>query len=246
MQITFLGPIRPYSYCFVYRMCTQVIEGSFLFCETNLERLEQGCMPFNEHASARKYIYVVFCGRMTLNQKEISLQCAEIDTKVLTVFLTWFVEQSEHPAFKNLMAPADYPSQSFWKIQTLQTILMMSRMLQRRFFMMNWHSSLLQGCTRLAKIRLCNKQHFFCGYDEFHHAYIAWSCQRLCNCERSKIRKRMPRAVSIWSLWTLWEQRITNYSRRNVQELLPTIFAAIYEGGFFNDSKTHAQSHGEL
>ena len=38
MQITFLGPIRPYSYCFVYRMCTQVIEGSFLFCETNLER----------------------------------------------------------------------------------------------------------------------------------------------------------------------------------------------------------------
>ena len=54
-------------------------------------------------------IYAVLCGRMTLKQKEIFRQRAEIDTKVLTALLTWFIKHSGHPAYKDLTVPAECP-----------------------------------------------------------------------------------------------------------------------------------------
>ena len=46
---------------------------------------------------------------MTLKQKEIARQRAQIDTKVLTALLTWFIEQSGHPAFKNMTVSSECP-----------------------------------------------------------------------------------------------------------------------------------------
>ena len=43
-----------------------------------------------KHANLQ--IYAVLCGRMTLKQKEIARQRAQIDTKVLTTLLTGFIE----------------------------------------------------------------------------------------------------------------------------------------------------------
>ena len=54
-------------------------------------------------------IYAVLCGHITLKQKEIARQRAEIDTKVLTALLTWFIKQSGHPAYKDLTVPAECP-----------------------------------------------------------------------------------------------------------------------------------------
>ena len=54
-------------------------------------------------------IYAMLCGHMTLKQKEIARQRAEIDMKVFTALLTWFIEQSGHPAYKDLTVPAEYP-----------------------------------------------------------------------------------------------------------------------------------------
>ena len=51
----------------------------------------------------------MLCGHMTLKQKEITRQRAEIDTKVLTVVLTWCIEQSGHPAYKDLTVPVECP-----------------------------------------------------------------------------------------------------------------------------------------
>ena len=62
-----------------------------------------------QRTHANPQIYAVLCGRMTLKQKEIARQKAEIDTRVLTALLTWFIEQSGHPAYKDLTVPAECP-----------------------------------------------------------------------------------------------------------------------------------------
>ena len=46
---------------------------------------------------------------MTLKQKEIARQRAQVDAKMLTALLTWFIEQSGHPAYKDLTVPAECP-----------------------------------------------------------------------------------------------------------------------------------------
>ena len=58
---------------------------------------------------ANPQIYAVLCGRMTLKQKEIARQRDTLDSRVLTALLTWFIEQSGHPGYKNLRVPAECP-----------------------------------------------------------------------------------------------------------------------------------------
>ena len=118
---------------------------------------------------------------------------------------------------------------------------MRSRTSQRRLHLRARHSILLQERTQLAKFCLRDKRQICHGYDELHHVFIACSWWRVCKFERTKVRKRMPRAVSVWSWRIFWEQRNTNITRRNVQALLPTISTSIHEGRFFTGSKTHAQ-----
>lgn len=58
---------------------------------------------------ANLQIYAVLCGRMTLKQNEIARQQASLDTRVLTVLLTWFIKQSGHQGYKHLRVPAECP-----------------------------------------------------------------------------------------------------------------------------------------
>ena len=97
----FLSPKRPYGYCFAYSGgAHKSLRGHFFFYETDLEAVG-GAMHAIQQTHAVPQIYAVLCGRMTLKQKEIARQRAEVDTKVLTTLLTWFIEQSGYQAYKS-------------------------------------------------------------------------------------------------------------------------------------------------
>ena len=63
------------------------MKGHFFFYETNLEAVG-GAMHAIQQKHTNPQIYVVLCGRMTLKQKEIARQRAQIDTQMLTALLT--------------------------------------------------------------------------------------------------------------------------------------------------------------
>ena len=56
-----------------------------------------------------EHIYVVLCGRMTAEQKEIVRTRAVINTQLFIDILTWFVTKSGHKDYKNTTIPEKCP-----------------------------------------------------------------------------------------------------------------------------------------
>ena len=83
MLCAFLSPTRPYGYCFAYSGgAHKSLRGHFFFYKTDLEAVG-ATMHDIQRTHDNPQIYAVLCGRMTLKQKEIARQKAEIDTRVL-------------------------------------------------------------------------------------------------------------------------------------------------------------------
>ena len=59
--------------------------------------------------NAHKNIFVVLCGRMTPDQKQIVRREAEMDTQVFLNLLNWFIKESGHPAYRELTPPEQCP-----------------------------------------------------------------------------------------------------------------------------------------
>ncbi len=55
-------------------------------------------------------IFCMCCGRFTPEQRQIVKRRCEIDTRLYIALYKWFVEESGHPAFKNLPLPKDIPA----------------------------------------------------------------------------------------------------------------------------------------
>ena len=108
-----LSPVRPYGYIFAYTGGSQKsIQGNFQFFELDHNRLGAVIAHLNQ-AGISEHIYVVLCGRMTIEQKQIVRLRAKIDTQLFMDILTWFVKESGHPGYSNTLIPEECPQPLF-------------------------------------------------------------------------------------------------------------------------------------
>ena len=108
-----LSPVRPYGYIFAYTGGSQKsIQGNFQFFELDHNRLGAVIAHLNQ-AGISEHIYVVICGRMTIEQKQIVRLRAKIDTQLFIDILTWFVKESGHPGYSNTLIPEECPQPLF-------------------------------------------------------------------------------------------------------------------------------------
>ncbi len=56
-----------------------------------------------------EHIYYVLCGRMTPDQKRIVREQSTLDTQLFIDIMTWFVQKSGHPGFKDTSIPDECP-----------------------------------------------------------------------------------------------------------------------------------------
>ena len=108
-----LSPVRPYGYIFAYTGGSQKsIQGNFQFFELDHNRLGAVIAHLNQ-SGISEHIYVVLCGRMTIEQKQIVRLRAKIDTQLFIDILTWFVKESGHPGYSNTLIPEECPQPIF-------------------------------------------------------------------------------------------------------------------------------------
>jgi len=104
-----LSPIRPYGYIFAYTGGSQKsVQGNFQFFELDHNRLGAVMSHLNQ-TGISEHIYVVLCGRMTIEQKQIVRLRAKIDTQLFIDILTWFIKESGHPGYSNRVIPEECP-----------------------------------------------------------------------------------------------------------------------------------------
>jgi hypothetical protein len=60
-------------------------------------------------AGIREHIYCVLCGRMTPVQKQIVCRRSKVNTQLCIDILTWFVQHSGHPGYRNTAIPDNCP-----------------------------------------------------------------------------------------------------------------------------------------
>jgi hypothetical protein len=80
----------------------------YQFFEMDQNRLG-GVMNQLNKAGIGEHIYCVLCGRMTPVQKQIVRKRSKVNTQLCIDILTWFVQQSGHPGYKNSSIPDDCP-----------------------------------------------------------------------------------------------------------------------------------------
>ena len=103
-----IAPVRPHAWIFSYTGGqNQKIRGNYQFFEANLAQMGGVFSHLNEHHINQ--ILCVLSGAMTPKQKELARQQAEIDTKLYLGLLTWFIEESGHPAYENIPVPTECP-----------------------------------------------------------------------------------------------------------------------------------------
>ena len=61
-------------------------------------------------SGAGKNVYVVLCGRMTPEQKNIVSRKAEMDTDMVMDLLTWFINESGHQGYSEVTPPDECPN----------------------------------------------------------------------------------------------------------------------------------------
>ena len=100
-----MAPVRTYGYVFAYSEGSQKsIKGNFHFFEMDQNRLGAVMTHLNQ-AGIGEHIYVVLCGRMTPEQKQIVRMRAVINTQLFIDILTWFVTKSGHKGYENTTIP---------------------------------------------------------------------------------------------------------------------------------------------
>ena len=104
-----LAPTRAYGYTFAYFGGAQKsLEGHYTFYEVDQNHVGS---VINEYQStgANPHIYVVHGGRLTPSQKKIIKTKTEMNTKLYTAYMTWFIKQSGHRGFKDVTVPEECP-----------------------------------------------------------------------------------------------------------------------------------------
>ena len=106
----YLAPIRPYGYIFAYSGGShKAIQGHVQYFEMDQSNVG-GVMKYLDPEGVGKTIFAMICGRMTPEQKKIVRKRTTINTKVYMDLLSWFIQDSGHPGFKDLPLPEDIQS----------------------------------------------------------------------------------------------------------------------------------------
>jgi hypothetical protein len=100
-----LAPVRPYGCVFSYSGgAQQSIIGNYQFFEMDQNKIG-GVMNQLNKSGFGKNIYCVLCGRMTPDQKKIVRERSKVNTQLFIDIMTWFVQESGHPGFKDVPIP---------------------------------------------------------------------------------------------------------------------------------------------
>ncbi len=82
------------------------LRGNYQYFEMDQNRLG-GVMNQLNQQGIGKHIYSVLCGRMTPDQKQIVCKPAKVDTQLFIDVMTWFIQESGHPGYKETSIPED-------------------------------------------------------------------------------------------------------------------------------------------
>ena len=105
----FLAPIRPYGFVTAFSGGShRSVHGHYQYFEMNQAHVG-GVMNHLDPTGAGRSIFAVICGRMTLSQREIARNRARIDTSIYTSLLSWFIQKSGHPGYKDVVVPDEIP-----------------------------------------------------------------------------------------------------------------------------------------
>jgi hypothetical protein len=108
-----LAPVRTYGYVFAYSGGSQKsIKGNYQFFEMDQDKLGAVMTHLNQ-AGIGEHIYVVLCGRMTTEQKQMVRTRAVVNTQLFIDILTWFVTKSGHKGYENITTPEKCPQPVF-------------------------------------------------------------------------------------------------------------------------------------
>jgi len=101
-----VAPSRAYGYTFSYFAgAQQSIQGHFAFFEVD-QSLVGAVLNRQQVVGANPHIHIVLGGRFTPSQKTIVRKKTEVDTKLVTDLLTWFI-QNGHKGFKEFKPPEE-------------------------------------------------------------------------------------------------------------------------------------------
>ena len=104
-----MAPVRMYGYVFAYSGGSQKsIQGNFQFFKMDQNKIGAVMTHLNQ-AGIGEHIYVVLCGRMTPEQKQIVRTKAIVNTRLFIDILTWFVTKSGHKGYENITIPEKCP-----------------------------------------------------------------------------------------------------------------------------------------
>ena len=83
--------------------------GNFTFFET--DQVHMGSV-INHYRSigANDHLLCVMCGRFTKTQRQIAREQATLNTKLYVDLMTWFIRESNHPAYQGLTPPESCPA----------------------------------------------------------------------------------------------------------------------------------------
>jgi len=87
----------------------QSVMGNFTFFET--DQVHMGSV-INHYRSigANDHLLCVMCGRFTKTQRQIAREQATLNTKLYVDLMTWFIRESNHPAYQGLTPPESCPA----------------------------------------------------------------------------------------------------------------------------------------
>ena len=104
-----LAPVRPFAYIFAYTAgAHKAIRGHFSFFEVDLTHVGRTMNHFLK-TGANPLVYVMLCGRMTPEQKEIVKKRARLDIQKMKDLLEWFINKSGHPGYEGVTPPSECP-----------------------------------------------------------------------------------------------------------------------------------------
>jgi hypothetical protein len=104
-----LAPTRAYGYTFAYFGGAQKsLQGHYTFYEMDQNHVGSVINEY-QNTGANPHIYVVHGGRLTPSQKNIIKTKTEMNTKLYTDYMTWFIKQSGHRGFKDVTVPEECP-----------------------------------------------------------------------------------------------------------------------------------------
>ena len=105
-----ISPVRPFGRVFAFHGGKQKsVKGHFSLFSVDQSHVGGVINKYRRIDNAHKNIFVVLCGRMTPDQKQLVRREAELNTDVFISLLNWFIKSSGHPAYQDVTAPDECP-----------------------------------------------------------------------------------------------------------------------------------------